>query len=313
MLMNKMFYKISLVFLLTVSTSNCTNYFCFKNIKETDENLLMTKAVVKIIQDFYISHGSYCHVISSVSRKNHNKLNDLITEVMKVTKTVVQIENVEKNLTSQVRKRYSVLVFADSMESFLKFHSKLSSNDFKFRRFFTVVMTDERPLSEVEKIFDLFWKLSIKNVNLILRHNSGDIDLFTYFPFTKTKKCGETTAVKINNFNKDLGGWNSKSFHPVKVKNLQKCQIIIGCAVGTAQPWLINDKDKEISGIEKDIFMELSKYLNFDPKFENHGTSPGSVFENGSATGKELFTNDVKWLLVLWTFFFLLVGLNTLG
>ena len=268
-----------------VTTSRCFSDFFLKSVEENDENSLMTKAVVKINQEFYSSQGNYFHVINSVSKNNNHKFNDLLTDVIKLTEIAVQIENVEQKFTNQVRKRYSVFIFVDSIESFLKFYSELSSKYFKFRRSFTVVLIDERPLSEVEKIFDLFWKLSIKNVNLISRHNKGDVDLFTYFPFTETNKCGETTPVKINSFDKDLGNWINNSFQPEKVENLRKCQIIIGCAVGTAEPWLINDINAELSGIEKDIFMELSRHMNFAPKFVIHGASPGSVFENGSATG----------------------------
>lgn len=42
----------------------------------------------------------------------------------------------------------------------------------------------------------------------------------------------------------------------------------------------------ELYGIEKDIFDEFSKMLNFKIKVEFHGIFSGFIFENGSATGK---------------------------
>lgn len=41
----------------------------------------------------------------------------------------------------------------------------------------------------------------------------------------------------------------------------------------------------EIYGIEKEIFMEFSRRLNFTPIFEPHGLFPGMLLENGTATG----------------------------
>jgi hypothetical protein len=275
------------VLLLTIGISDC---FILIDEIENQEKSHLIQAVVRIVHGFYSFNGSYFHVVNAAGEENLKETNDVIDGVVKLSSAVVQVEDVCGILRRQERKRYSVLVFIDSFKSFLKFLEKFSTKNFKFRRYFTVVLTREIEILEVAEIFDYFWYLSIKYVNLVMRHDSGgEIDLFTFFPFNEFNKCGDTTPVKINSFDKNTDEWKTDDFHPHKVKNLHKCPLVIGCAVGTAQPWLIDDMlpngKVKLSGIEKDIFMEIAQHMNFRTKFEVHGKSPGSVFENGSATG----------------------------
>lgn len=267
----------------------CENILGTK-VNDIAEESHLLKAVVNIISEFYTVKGSYFHVINSVSNVNQDEFDDIITEVLKNSNFTVQIEDVKENFRKQKNKRFSVLIFTDSVDSFMKFYSKFSSQDFKLRRFFTVIFIEEIKNSETKLMFQYFWKLFIKNVNVIMRHKNGTIDLFTFLPFNESNKCGDTTPVKINSFDKHLMKWDSNAFHPIKSRDMHKCPLIIGCAVGTCEPSLMTRNDSngnvEVYGIEKDIFMEFSRQLNFEAKFEIHGRSPGLLFENGSASGK---------------------------
>lgn len=267
---------------------------CFYLISEinfrTNEDFHLINAIVNIVTRYHSLNGSHFHVVNAAGSENLYENNDIIKHFIKVTKSIVQIENVEGISRNQQHKRYSSVIFVDSFDSLLKFLSKLSSKNFKFRRFFLIVLTKEFTLDEMEKSFEHFWRISIKNVDLIVRQSNSEVNLFTYLPFNKFNKCGDTPPVKINSYDESTGEWKTDKFYPIKVSNLHKCPLIIGCAVGTAQPWLINEKLPNgsvlLTGIEKDIFVEISLQMNFEPKFEIHGKSPGSVYENGTATGE---------------------------
>lgn len=280
-----------LVILSLFSSFRCAN-FLINQLNNITQESQLSQSVFNIINEFYTLKGPYFHVINSVSDDKQEKFKDMITEVYKNVEIANQIEDVKRNFTKQLRKRFSILIFADSLESFMNVFSKLSSSDFKFRRFLTVILIEEISLTEVETIFSLFWQKFITNVNLIVQHNNGTIDLLTFLPFNnRTNQCGDTTPVLINSFDNNLRKWKSNIFHPAKAHNMQKCPLIIGCSVGTNEPSLMARNDSkgnvEIYGIEKSIFDELSRQLNFNPKFEIKGSSPGLLFENGSASGEE--------------------------
>lgn len=285
--------KMKLFLKLFIVTKLLREIYCASfledEVKKHDEDSIFIGAVANIVHVYYTTKSSYTNVINSVSERNQQQFKDIVTGVLKNFDTTVQIEDVKHILKKEERKRFSVLIFIDSTDSFMKYYSKFSLQNFKFQRYFTVILVIDFNVSEIQLIFDLFWKKFIKNVNLIIRHNNGTIDLFTFLPFNETNKCGNTTPLKINQFDKGQLKWKSDQFFPLRVRDMQKCPLIIGCAVGTGEPALMmrNDSNgnEEIYGIEKDIFMELAWQLNFEPKFEVHGTSPGIFFENGTSAG----------------------------
>lgn len=117
------------------------------------------------------------------------------------------------------RKRFSVILFVDSIESFNKFFAQVSTDKFKLRRFFTVVLMKPFELFELEMIHDSFWSILVKNVNIIMPSETCEVNLYTFVIFNEGK-CGDTKPVKINTFDKDLNVWLKKKFHPKKTQNL---------------------------------------------------------------------------------------------
>jgi hypothetical protein len=289
------FKSFFLVFLFGSSMSSCDmkyeNILCSEVFKP--EQFHLSKAVATIISDFYTKKGPYFHVIDSVSEASQNKFKDIVTEVLRNFNITVQIEDIKKEFKKQKTKRFSVLIFTDSAESFMHFYSKLSTSDFKLRRFFTIVFIEEIMSLETKSIFDLIWKKLMTNVNIIMPRSNETIDLFTFLPFNEINKCGDTTPIKINTFDKNLMKWNNNDFHPHKTRNMQNCPLTIGCSVGSCEPSLMVRNDSngnlEVYGIEKDIFKEFARQLNFKPTFEIHGKSPGILLANGTATGKQSY------------------------
>lgn len=276
-------------------------FYCINFL--TNANFLLTKtsprrhfylarAVSKIMEDFYQSKGPISSIVRSIETQNRQLANDVINEVLSDQSMLDLTTEIEDFAILKVlpnRKRYSVIIYIDRVETFLDQFENLSSDRFKFRRYFTVVAIMPLSLVDVQMVFEAFWKVYIKNVNLINQDVNSTIFLYTFMPFTNGN-CGDTRPVKVNSFNNDFLAWQQNIFHPSgKVKNLRNCTLVLGVAVGTGEPYAMarNDSNgnQRIRGIEKDLFTEFSRAFNFNAKYRVIGTFPGLLFENGTATG----------------------------
>lgn len=213
---------------------------------------------------------------------------EILTGVLRTTTLPSEIEDFKDVKNSRDSKRFSVIIFVDSIDTFNKFFERISSKNFKFRRHFTVVLTKNLELDEVGTIIKKFWKVFIKFVNIVKEDNLGTVELFTFFPFND-QKCSDTEPIVINVFDNNLMKWKNNNFQPSKTKNLYNCPLVIGGGVGTSEPNFMATFDSHgkptFQGSEHDIFILLSEQLNFNPRFEAHGNFVGLLYDNGTATG----------------------------
>lgn len=255
-----------------------------------DSEPFLAQSVAQIIKDFYTTKGTSFHMMIAVDGSNRHSCDDIISEVLKsVSNTMpAAIENFTEMKKVKDRKKFSVIVFTDSLRSVENFFEKFNEEGFNFGRYFTVVLINRVNIFDVKIMFDFFWKHLIRNVNLIMTSDSGNVDLFTFLPFNHNK-CGDTRPLIINDFDKDLMKWKHEIFHPSKTRNLHKCPLLVTAGVSVAEPALMTRNDSkgnvEVYGSEKDIVLELAEQLNFKPNFETFGTFPGLVFENGTSSG----------------------------
>lgn len=276
-------------------------------IETSDKKCLFSHALSQLVNDFYSTKGPHYHIINAISGGDIDEIfKDLISEMVKETTFPVKVESLNQLQIIEHSKRSSVFIFIDSLKSFVEFNKTFSSENFRFRHYFSVVSLNELNTQEMKSIFKVFWKNLIININLVSLNTNDTIELFTFLPFNE-EKCEDTTPVKINNFNGV--SWESKVFHPIKTKNLHNCTLIIGCGAGSTEPniMLRNDSDgkPELYGSEYDIFVEFSKELNFNTRFEVHGNYIGLIFDNGTATGEYLrmlssnhiINNDIIFLI----------------
>lgn len=283
----KTIHKLLLVLTVVVATT-CS----YIGVDQPANQTRLSCAVAQIINDFYRREGSSFHIIKSVHVSSLYLFNDILTGVLRnivYTELATEIEDYATLKMMKDRKRFSVIIFVDSIKSFDRFFSKLTYDKFKLRRYFTIVVIKLLEKYELEMILDSFWSLFVKNVNIVMNSDTGGVDLFTFVPFND-RKCGDTKPVKINSFHDDQMKWRNRKFHPEKTRNLHKCPLIIGAGVGSSEPFIMvkNDSEgyEELYGIDKVIFDELSLKFNFKPKYEMHGNYPGSVFPNGTAVGE---------------------------
>lgn len=261
-----------------------------KRVAQSDQ---LSKALSAIIEIFYSRKGANFHIIRAADAINKSRLDDIISDLLKnfSNSDVItsEIEDYQELKKVNGRKRFSVIIIIDSLESFNRFFAMVSHDNFKLRRFFTIVAIKRLEIYEMDSIFSSFWKMLLVNVNLIMNSDLAHINLLTFVPFNN-KTCGDTSPIVINQFDMNRMEWKHEQFHVRKTRNLFGCLIRIGLAVGTSEPFTIAKNDSkgnvEVSGIEKDIFEELGKLLNFRIKFKVYGSFPGLLYENGTATGR---------------------------
>lgn len=283
------FFQLSILLITIASSINCGKFVHNHHERSLD----IGPAVSKMVSEYYTTKGSYFHTVEAIDKGvsvNTLLYYDIITGVLRSTSLPTEIEDVNDIENSRDRKRFSAIIFIDSTKSFRKCFGKISYKNFKFRRQFTVVSTSNIGIDEVQEIFSLFWNVSIKSVNLVRQSDNGTIELLTFFPFNE-KSCGDTKPVVINTFDINQMKWKNNIFHPIKTKNLYNCTLLIGASVGTTQPNFMATFDSNgtatFSGVEFDIFVQLSKELNFNPRFEVYGNFVGLLYDNGTATGNQ--------------------------
>lgn len=276
------------IVLITARSFYCTNHLAIHREKSLD----LAPAVAEMITKYYATKGSYFHIVEAVDQSDSfNKFlfDDIIAGVLRRTSLPLEIEDYTDIETPRNQKRFSVIIFIDSIKSFNIFIAKVSSKNFKLRRQFTVIPTNHLDMNEVQQIFNSFWNIFIKFLNLVRQNENGIIELLTFFPFNE-QTCGDTQPIVINTFDANRKTWENDIFQPSKTKNLFNCTLIIGGAIGTSEPNFMatfdsNGKPK-LAGVEYDIFIQLSEQLNFNPRFETYGNFVGLLYDNGTASGE---------------------------
>lgn len=249
-------------------------------------------AVFKVMEDFYQFKSSIATIVRVIQPSNRRLCDDIIEEVllnMKKLEMTVEVEDSQVLKKVQNRKRFSIIGLIDSTEKYLEYLRSLSPERIKFRKYFTIVALKPLTTDELHSIFEAFWKVFIKHVNIITQSNNSAVELHTFMPFDDGK-CGNTQPVKINTFDITLRIWRHRLFHPTnKTQNLNQCTLVLGASVGTGEPYLMVQNDTKgeykIAGIERDIFVVFSKVFNFKIKYRVIGSSIGNLYENGTATG----------------------------
>lgn len=169
--------------LISVIIVDCNR---LKSLEESNSLVNNAQPVVRIVKDFYSTKGMCFHLVRAVESSNMDQCNDIISEVLHITSDFIatSIENFAQMEIVQ-KKKSSVIIFTDSLMSFEKFQSEsnFTTKNYKFRRFFTIVSINHLTMSDVESMFDLFWKRYIKNVNLIMNNGNGTVNLLTYLPY----------------------------------------------------------------------------------------------------------------------------------
>lgn len=279
---------IELCFVLILSLVNC-NDILINRIEKSSSCNPLSKSLSESFKSFQLKKGANFNIIRAFEVSNKNLLDDIISDLLlKVSHTNVITAEIEGQNELKPKSRVSVVIFFDSLNSFSSIYNKIETKKFQIGQFFTLVAIEKLERDELSSIFSSFWKNLIVNVDLIMNSDNGQIALWTYMPFNN-KSCSDISPVSMNQFDINRTEWKHRQFHVSKTGNMYGCPIRIGLAAGSSEPYTMATFDSkgnvQVSGIEKDILEELSGIFNFRLIFSSHGTFPGYLFDNGTATG----------------------------
>lgn len=210
---------------------------------------------------------------------------------------LVEIQGYKQILNKKRRKKFYTIIFADDFASLKKFCTDLSHESFHFNGRFVIILKNDF-FGELEKIFEIFWRKFIFNVNVLVNDESlMRISMFTFLPFSG-KSCGDTSPLKINEF--DGVTWTTEVMFPKKFKNLRKCPILAGSVVnppGTIIKRLPNGMQIN-HGFEVDFANGFASALNFTLLLKIYPTGVNNIYANKTAIGllKHVFEGEVNFI-----------------
>lgn len=101
---------------------------------------------------------------------------------------------------------------------------------------------------------------------------TGDLTLYTYFPFTPSH-CGKVVPVIWNRFRKGRFVDSNHRLFPVKTQNFHQCPITV--LVCPLKPYIFvktthSNDSYDFEGTEYNLLQTLSERINFQPVFSIH-------------------------------------------
>jgi hypothetical protein len=278
--------KILKLFFILVSSqiSSLTTYKI--TINQNPDNLATASSY--FVQKTYLPILLHVTIVKAISPENSRQFSDTFTSFIKnfSRKFTFQLEDAS-TLKPTTDRRRSNLMFIDTLASFNAICTQINHHNFKMRKLFTVISIAPLTESEMNTIFDCFMDRLVIDANIIAPDANDTVSLFTFFPYRSAVECGNRSPIKINSFSN--GRWSHEKFYYRRSNDLMGCPLHIGAAAVAAEPAVMLKKGSsgalKLTGIEKDVFMELAHRLNFTANFLIYNESVGSVYENGTGKG----------------------------
>lgn len=261
-------------------------------IDEYSNSLVTQSAVIKVIERTLSKNITTLNLILSPMKKAQEEAEDLINGILRqnITKTIaVRLEEVEKLKEIEVKRFFNVF-FVDSFVSFIKMSDVLIPELFHFQGKFLIVLMRpmENNLFEIDKMFQVLWKMHIVNINILVRSKTtSDTELYTYFPYTDSY-CSEVHTILWKTFRNNQFE-DHESFYPNKMTNLHNCPlrvVVFDCNFITVRK--LADGSIETTGLDAEILQILSQNMNFKVKhiyLDPNSAKWGILLANGSNSG----------------------------
>lgn len=293
--------KLILVHFLLLLSFPCA-FGLRKDFKMPKYNNALTRAVVEIVQQFYLERTTtlnFYHASIDDDEKSYERNLDTMNEILYQLQStvVVQLEGAT-DFAETKRKRVHNIIFIDSYESFWTFFSSMSPSLFEYQGFYLFVLTtySHQQYPIMKEIFDWLWTDYIVNANIVwlAPQNDDEAILYTYYPYTRFF-CGKAVPIQLNQFR--FGVWlqSQSSFFPEKMENLHGCPLTVSTVF--SPPFMIfkQRENGEIytDGIDGVLLRVLAQRMNFSVILIQVDDQ-GSVDENGTGTGKVKLLIKVK-------------------
>lgn len=179
----------------------------------------------------------------------------LVNTFIKSYNGVVMVESKDAELTRQV------LVIVESFQSFLQILGKLKP-DLRGKSLlnggakFLILLFSNR--KKIERINNILWNYYVTEV-IIVTKGSGNILLYTYFPYKNHLNCRNTEPTLIGTWN---GTSKLKNLYPDKMKNMNECPLYISTNKIKCP---LKEKMIPLEIIKKTLVKLLRDIMNFTP------------------------------------------------
>ncbi|XP_055910417.1 uncharacterized protein LOC129944778 [Eupeodes corollae] len=258
------------------------------NFTELDNNLDIADSLIYVIEKFIKPKSASFFLLMANERSNtiefYSDLLRLLFGKQRLNiKTHIVLNGKSVGPTIYGERLYNIMLI-DSWQAFLKIDPASKVQNYDINEFYHIFLKtdDQYVFDDMQIIFDYCWKNYIINVNIQVQKSSGEIIIYSYFPFAKTH-CRKVIPVEINRF--ENGKMRNKQMFPPKLQDLFDCPLRV--ATYDIAPYLTLDLTKKgrdiIGGFEGKLLNQLSLKMNFDievvvpPKNELRGVIYGNL------------------------------------
>lgn len=233
----------------------------------------LSDCVIKIVTNEFENLCDVSSIVYEKESRDNFKVNDLITEALRISDAVIHIESVGNINATSVKVKVCSVIIIDTFYSFLKLSKKLSPNFFSFSGYYAIILLDGK-IDEIDQIFNLLWKKQIYNIIMSYIEHSK-LKTLILKPFNLN--CHNPVPIVIKE--------NVVKLFDLSLRNLQGCPLKVSTPL--AAPYIMINSDNLPIGREIALMKTLSEALNFtlDLKVSNHSLLYGKVYENGTSTG----------------------------
>lgn len=261
--------------------------FCFA-VYWQKENSTLVNAVDKAINKMFSNDVTTTNIMLPERLKSFKVMdfkNDLLSRFLNITKIIFRQESSEKFVTLTKRRRRFTVFIIDTYVGFVEIYDKISSNRFWFNGFYLFVLING-DIPEIQKIFELLWKLQIYNVNVMFEDENCEIFVKTFMPFSY-ENCNDTSPALIKAFKDGKFLDDFQKFFPDKMRNLHNCPLRCAISDDSRPSVLVTrfpDGSYQYGGRDIKLINTLAEDLNFKISYTFVGEE-GYFFENGTAEG----------------------------
>lgn len=164
-------------------------------------------------------------------------------------------------------------------------HEKHSSE-----KFLIIIAEDTKNTTEyLNDVFQLLWKTSLLDSNVLFRDENKFWSLYTFMPFQND--CLSLGIIKFTTFTPS--NFTNNMTVPMdllyrkKLKNFNNCPLYVGVSVAPALLYIGNTSNDQIQyrGLDIDVLNHISSILNFRIEYKLSPDGRGMIHPNGTVTG----------------------------
>lgn len=253
---------------------------------ESNKFANLTFAITKMFENITSNSVETLDVITAdASMKARDFKEELFTAALESCKDVIRHESASMLTLSPVFKRQNVILLIENFEDFSKFHQNMRPKLFKFNGFYLIVLVNGK-INEIEKMFQLLWKLQVFRVFVVFEAIDGSVLVQSFMPF-KSENCNDTTPILVDIFKDGKFDKDKRNLFADKTRNLNNCSVRVSVGNNT-EPFVISrlltNGTYDLKGSDIKIINALSENLNFKIEYVYIGHE-GYFLENGKSEG----------------------------